>query len=65
MMSSTSSRPTDRRTTSGPAPACTFSASESWLWVVEAGMDDQRARVADIGEMREELHALHDGTPAA
>src|SRR5712672_1984592 len=37
MMSSLSSSPIDNRTTSGPAPACTFWASDSWRWVVEAG----------------------------
>ena len=37
MMSSLSSRPIERRTTSGPAPACTFCASVSWRCVVEAG----------------------------
>ena len=68
MMSATSSMPTDSRTTSGPAPACTFCASDNWLWVVEAGMDDQRAGVADIGEMREQLDVrdqLHAGVVAA
>ena len=37
MMSSLSSMPIERRTTSGPAPAWTFCASLSWRWVVEAG----------------------------
>ena len=37
MMSSICSIPTDTRTTSGPAPASTSSASDNWLWVVEAG----------------------------
>ena len=37
MMSSLSSSPIDRRTTSGPAPAWTFWASVSWRCVVEAG----------------------------
>jgi formate/nitrite transporter FocA (FNT family) len=37
MMSLTSSMPTDRRTTSGPAPAATCCSSVSWRWVVEAG----------------------------
>ena len=37
MMSSLSSMPIDSRTTSGPAPACTFCASLSWRCVVEAG----------------------------
>src|SRR5262249_42591638 len=37
MMSSLSSMPTESRTTSGPAPAATFCASESWRCVVEAG----------------------------
>ena len=37
MMSSLSSIPIDSRTTSGPAPAWTFCASESCLCVVEAG----------------------------
>src|SRR5437868_11464106 len=37
MMSAVSSSPIESRTTSGPAPACTFCASESWRWVVEAG----------------------------
>ena len=60
MMSSLSSMPIESRTTSGPAPACTFCASVSWRCVVEAGMDDQRAGVADIGEMREQLHVRHE-----
>ena len=37
MMSSLSSSPIDRRTTSGPAPAWIFCASVSWRCVVEAG----------------------------
>ena len=37
MMSTTSSIPIDTRTTSGPAPACCFCASDSCRWVVEAG----------------------------
>jgi enoyl-CoA hydratase len=37
MSHSLSSRPIESRTTSGPAPACTFCASVSWRWVVEAG----------------------------
>ena len=37
MMSATSSMPTERRTTSGPAPAASFCSVVSWLWVVEAG----------------------------
>jgi hypothetical protein len=37
MMSSVSSSPIDSRTTSGPAPAATFCASDSWRCVVEAG----------------------------
>ncbi len=37
MMSSLSSSPIDSRTTSGPAPACTFCASDSCRCVVEAG----------------------------
>ncbi len=37
IMSSLSSRPTDSRTTSGPAPACIFCASDNCRCVVEAG----------------------------
>src|SRR3974390_2722201 len=37
MMSAVSSSPIDNRTTSGPAPACTFCASDNCLCVVEAG----------------------------
>jgi len=37
MMSSLSSSPIESRTTSGPAPACTFCASDNCLCVVEAG----------------------------
>src|SRR3712207_7101858 len=35
--SSLSSRPTEMRTTSGPAPACVRCSSVSWRWAVEAG----------------------------
>ena len=56
MMSSLSSSPIDSRTTSGPAPACTFCASDKLPVRGRGRMDDQRARVADIGEMREQLH---------
>jgi hypothetical protein len=55
-----SSSPIESRTTSGPAPACTFCASESWRCVVDAGWMIERARVADIGEMREQLHVRHE-----
>jgi hypothetical protein len=59
MMSLTSSIPTDRRTTSGPAPAATCCSSE--LAVGGRGrVDHQRTRVADIGQMREHLEAFHE-----
>ena len=48
----------ERRTTSGPAPAAIFCSSESWRWVVDAGWMTSELRVADIGEMREELEPI-------
>ena len=67
MMSATSSIPIDSRTTSGPAPAWTFCASELAVRG-RGGMDDEGSGVADIGEMREQLDVrdqLHAGVIAA
>ena len=59
-MSSLSSMPIESRTTSGPAPAWTFCASVELAVGGRGRMDDQRAGVADIGEMREQLHVRHE-----
>ena len=56
MMSSLSSSPIENRTTSGPAPASIFCASRELAMGSGCRMNDKRARIADIGEMREELH---------
>lgn len=57
MMSLTSSMPIDRRTTS--AGTCGLLLFRRQLRMGGGGrVDDQRARVADIGEMREELQSL-------
>ena len=48
--------PIESRTTSGPAPAWTFCASAELTVRGRSGMNDQRAGVADIGEMREQFH---------
>ena len=50
-MSSSVSRPTDRRIMSGVTPAARCSSSSSWRCVVDAGMDHQRLGVADVGEV--------------
>ncbi len=55
MMSSLSSIPIDSRTTSGPAPACDLLRVGELAVRGRGRMDDQRAGVADIGEVREQL----------
>ena len=57
-MSLTSSMPTDSRTTSGPAPAGDLLLVGELAVRGRGRMDDQRAGVADIGEMREQLQRL-------
>ena len=55
MMSALSSMPIDSRTTSGPAPACDLLRVGQLAVRGRGRMDDQRAGVADIGEVREQL----------
>ncbi len=63
--SSASSRPIERRIVPGPMPARASAASSIRKCVVEAGMDDERAAVADVGEVREELQRLDEGAAFA
>ena len=68
MMSLTSSMPTDRRTTSGPAPGELQLLRGELAVGGRRRMDDERARVADIGEMRQQpgvRHRPHAGLIAA
>ena len=60
MMSSASSMPTEMRMRSGGTPAASSASSESCRWVVLAGMDHKRARVADVGEMAAQLQRLDE-----
>ena len=60
MISAEFSSPTERRTTSSPAPACARCSTVSWRCVVEAGMNDKAARVADIGKMRKQPHIRNE-----
>ena len=58
--SSTDSIPTDRRTTSGPAPAARRSSSLSCRWVVEAGCRIRLRVLRRFGQVRPQVDALHD-----
>ena len=53
--------PTDTRTRSAPTPAAASASSESCRWVVDAGMDDQGAGVADVGQVAGQLDRLDEG----
>ncbi len=54
-MSSTSSSPTESRTTSAPAPARVALLVGELAVRGRGGVNDQAPRVADIGEMAEQL----------
>ncbi len=56
------SSPMHRRIRSGVTPVEICSASVSWEWVVEAGMDGQAAHIADVSQVAEQLEALDEGT---
>ena len=55
MMSSAVSMPIDSRTTSGPAPAATSCVLVELAVGGRGGVDDQRAGVADVGDVAEQL----------
>ena len=59
-ISSSVSSPTDSLIISGDTPAARCSSSRQLAVRRRRRMDDQRLRVADVGEMRQELHALDE-----
>ena len=56
----TSSSPIDSRTTSGPAPARTRCLVGELAVRGRGGVNDQAPRIADIGEMAEQLDVAHE-----
>jgi hypothetical protein len=60
MMSLTSSMPTDRRTTSGTGAGSHLLLGRELAVGGRGRVNDQRAGVADIGQMREHLEAFHE-----
>ena len=65
MMSSMSSMPTESARHPDLRPPATFCGVEELAVGGRGRMDDQRARVADIGEMGEQLHVRTTFTPAS
>ena len=59
-MSSTSSMPTLMRTSSGSTPAACQRLLGELAVRGRAGVDDQRARVADVGQVRAQLDAADE-----
>ena len=62
-MSSRSSRPIESRTSSGVTPAASCSDAAELLMRGRGRVDHQAARIADVGQMREQLQAV-DEAPA-
>ena len=52
--------PTARRTKFGYTPIFSSSSAESWEWVVEAGVNHERAHVTDVRHVGVQLQGVHE-----